>query len=193
MSRIFLMITLILVTGGMMLLEAKNPIVEMKTNHGVIKLELFQESAPVTVENFLKYVNDGFFDGLVFHRVISNFMIQGGGFDQEGNQKKATYPAIKNEADNGIKNDRGTIAMARTSIVNSATCQFFINVKDNPSLNFTSKTLAGYGYAVFGKVIEGMETVDKIRYLKTGIDKRTGMRDWPVDEAIIISAKVVEK
>ena len=128
--------------------------VQMKTTFGTITLELDGEKAPKTVENFLNYVKDGFFDGTIFHRVIDNFMIQGGGFDTEMRQKPTMDP-IENEADNGLTNDRGTIAMARTMDPNSATAQFFINVKDNDFLNHTGKNMQGWGYAVFGKVTEG--------------------------------------
>ena len=133
----------------------------MKTNIGDIKIELYPSKAPVTVENFLAYVKENFYDGLVFHRVIENFMIQGGGFDEGLNQKQTKAPIII-ESDNGLKNDRGTIAMARTNVPNSATSQFFINHANNDFLNFRSKDEAGYGYAVFGKVIDGMDVVDNI-------------------------------
>ncbi len=139
----------------------------MKTNIGDIKLELYPDKAPVTVKNFVSYINDGFYDGLVFHRVIENFMIQGGGFDEGLNQKETKSPIII-ESDNGLKNDRGTIAMARTQVPDSATSQFFINLVNNDFLNFRSKDTAGYGYAVFGKVTEGMDVVDKIATVPTG-------------------------
>lgn len=138
----------------------------MKTNIGDIKIELYPSKAPVTVENFLAYVKENFYDGLVFHRVIENFMIQGGGFDENLNQKQTKAPIII-ESDNGLKNDRGTIAMARTNVPNSATSQFFINHANNDFLNFRSKDEAGYGYAVFGKVIDGMDVVDKIATVPT--------------------------
>ena len=138
----------------------------MKTNIGDIKIELYPSKAPVTVENFLAYVKKNFYDGLVFHRVIENFMIQGGGFDEGLNQKQTKAPIII-ESDNGLKNDRGTIAMARTNVPNSATSQFFINHANNDFLNFRSKDEAGYGYAVFGKVIDGMDVVDKIATVPT--------------------------
>lgn len=143
-----------------------NPVVAMKTSMGTIKIELFAEKAPVTVKNFLSYVDGKFFDGTVFHRVINNFMIQGGGFTNAvPMRQKNTKPTIVNEADNGLKNDRGTIAMARTQDPNSATSQFFINVVDNKMLN---KSQGNAGYAVFGKVIAGMDVVDKIRAVPTG-------------------------
>lgn len=139
----------------------------MKTNVGDIKLELYPDKAPLTVKNFLSYVNDKFFNGLIFHRVINGFMIQGGGFDENLNQKETKGP-IKIESNNGLKNDRGTIAMARTNDPNSATSQFFINLVDNNFLNFRSPDISGYGYAVFGKVTDGMDIVDKIATVPTG-------------------------
>ncbi len=139
----------------------------MKTNIGDIKLELYPDKAPVTVENFLSYVKDNFYDKLIFHRVIENFMIQGGGFDEKLQQKPTKAPIVI-ESDNGLKNERGTIAMARTRDPNSATCQFFINHIDNNALNFRSKDISGYGYAVFGKVTEGMDIVDRIATVPTG-------------------------
>ncbi len=139
----------------------------MKTNIGKIKLELYPDKAPITVENFISYVKDKFFDGLIFHRVIDGFMIQGGGFDENLHQKEPNTP-IKIESDNGLKNDRGTIAMARTNDPNSATSQFFINLVDNNFLNFRSPDVSGYGYAVFGKVTDGMDVVDKIATVPTG-------------------------
>lgn len=147
--------------------SSKNINILMKTNIGEIKLELYPEKAPVTVENFVSYVNDNFFNGLIFHRVIDGFMIQGGGFDENLHQKETKAP-IKIESDNGLKNDRGTIAMARTNDPNSATSQFFINLVDNNFLNFRSPDITGYGYAVFGKVTDGMEVVDKIATVPTG-------------------------
>jgi len=136
--------------------------VKLHTNHGIITLELDAEKAPKTVENFLQYVRDGFFDGTIFHRVIDGFMIQGGGFEP-GMTQKPTRDAIENEASNGLKNEAYTIAMARTPNPNSATAQFFINVANNSFLNFTAPTPQGYGYAVFGKVVEGMDVVDAIK------------------------------
>ncbi len=142
--------------------EEANPVVIMETSEGTIKIELWQEKAPTTVTNFLRYVDDGFYDGTIFHRVISDFMIQGGGLTPDMKEKK-TRSAIKNEASPELKNKRGTIAMARTNLVNSATAQFFINVEDNEFLNQKNKTPAGFGYAVFGEVVEGMDTVDRIK------------------------------
>ncbi len=139
------------------------PTVVLTTNQGRIEIELYPDKAPSTVENFLAYVDSRYYDGTIFHRVIKDFMIQGGGFDANGRQKP-TNPPIKNEADNGLKNERGTIAMARTSAPHSATAQFFINVKDNDFLNFTEPTARGYGYTVFGKVTAGMDVVDKIQH-----------------------------
>src|SRR5690606_29770955 len=144
-----------------------NPRVSLQTSQGQILIELNAEKAPKTVENFLTYAKEGFFDGTIFHRVINNFMVQGGGFDADMKQKQ-THAPIENEADNGLKNDRYTLAMARTSDPHSATAQFFINVADNDFLNFTSPTPNGWGYAVFGKVVEGTEIVDKITAVKTG-------------------------
>lgn len=153
----------------------------MKTNRGDIELQLDRGKAPISVENFLAYVEAGHYNGTVFHRVIKNFMIQGGGFD-ENMVRKATLPAIKNEADNGLKNDRGTIAMARTSAVDSATSQFFINVKNNDFLNHGFRD---FGYAVFGKVTSGMEIVDTIA------STATGARDVPLDAVVISSVSVI--
>jgi len=148
--------------------------VKLHTNHGIITLELDAEKAPQTVENFLQYVRDGLFDGTIFHRVIDGFMIQGGGFEA-GMTQKPTRDAIRNEASNGLRNEAYTIAMARTSNPDSATAQFFINVANNSFLNFTAPTPQGYGYAVFGKVVEGMDVVDAIKKLKTG--NRAGHQD----------------
>jgi cyclophilin family peptidyl-prolyl cis-trans isomerase len=144
-----------------------NPQVKVDTSQGSFVLELYPDKAPTTVANFLDYVNSGFYNGTIFHRVIDGFMIQGGGFTEDY-ARKQTNAAIMNEADNGLKNKRGTIAMARTSEPHSATSQFFINVKDNDFLDHSAKTPTGWGYAVFGKVIKGMDTVDKIRKVETG-------------------------
>ena len=161
----------------------------MRTTFGDIKLELDAERAPKTVENFLMYAREGFFNGTIFHRVIDNFMIQGGGFDTEM-QQKSTQEPIENEADNGLNNDTATIAMARTMDPHSATAQFFINVKDNDFLNHSGKTMQGWGYAVFGKVVEGKEVLDKIRAVPT--TSRAGHQDVPVDPVIIESVDIVE-
>jgi peptidyl-prolyl cis-trans isomerase A (cyclophilin A) len=168
---------------------AKNPVVLMETSMGNVKIQLDPQSAPISVKNFLDYVKSGFFSGTIFHRVIPNFMIQGGGFTAEMHQKPTNAP-IKNEAGNGLKNDRGTIAMARTMIVDSATAQFFINVKNNDFLNHRDESMQGYGYAVFGKVIEGMDVVDKIAAVKTGFQK--GMSDVPDTAVVIKSIKLLK-
>lgn len=141
-------------------------IVTVKTSEGTIRIELWEDKAPITVKNFIRYVDEGFYDGTIFHRVIDNFMIQGGGFTANMVQKKPHEP-IKNEARSDVKNDVGTLAMARTNVIDSATCQFFINVKDNEFLNHRDDSPAGFGYAVFGKVIEGLEVVDKIKKVPT--------------------------
>jgi peptidyl-prolyl cis-trans isomerase A (cyclophilin A)/peptidyl-prolyl cis-trans isomerase B (cyclophilin B) len=146
---------------------AADPQVDIKTSHGTLRVELYAGKAPKTVASFLQYVRDGHFDGTIFHRVIDGFMIQGGGFDKSYNQKK-TRDSIENEAANGLKNDLGTIAMARTSAPHSASSQFFINLKNNDFLNYTSPDPRGHGYAVFGKVVSGMDVVMKIGKLKTG-------------------------
>lgn len=146
---------------------AANPQVELKTTQGPIVVELYPDKAPGTVENFLRYVKDSFYDGTVFHRVIPGFMVQGGGFTSDFRQKPTREP-VRNEASNGLKNERGTLAMARTGDPHSATAQFFINTVDNPSLNFRAPNPQGYGYTVFGKVVKGMDVVDKIAALPTG-------------------------
>lgn len=156
----------------------KKTVVVIETTLGDIEVELNEEKAPVTVANFLAYVDESFYDGTIFHRVIPNFMIQGGGFTGAMSQKPTKKP-IKNEADNGLANDRGTIAMARTMVVDSATAQFFINTVDNKFLNFRAPNMQGYGYAVFGRVTSGMDVVDAISAVKTGV--RNGMRDVPVE------------
>lgn len=161
--------------------------VKLSTNFGDITLELNAEKAPITVANFLNYVEAGFYNGLIFHRVISNFMVQGGGFDANMKQKPTSEP-IKNEANNGLSNDCYTIAMARTSIPDSASSQFFINVADNGFLNHTAPTSSGWGYCVFGKVVEGMDVVDKIKAVAT--TSRAGHQDVPVDPVIINQATV---
>ncbi len=161
--------------------------VKLETNMGVVKIELDSEKAPKTTENFLSYVRDGFYDGTIFHRVIDGFMIQGGGFDDQMNQKTTKEP-VENEAQNGLKNDKYTVAMARTQDPHSATAQFFINVKDNDFLNHTAPTTRGWGYAVFGKVVEGTEIVDAIKGVKTG---NVGFhQDVPLEPVVIIKATV---
>lgn len=163
--------------------------VKIETSHGTIVAELDPEKAPVTVENFLKYVRDGFYNGTIFHRVIDGFMIQGGGFDDNMQQKK-TLPPIKNEAGNGLKNVKGTLAMARTSVVDSATAQFFINLADNGFLDHRDETQSGYGYAVFGKVVEGMDVVEAIGKVPTG-DFR-GHQDVPASNVVMEKVTVME-
>lgn len=167
----------------------ENPVVLMETSLGNITIELDQTKAPVSVKNFLSYVDEKFYDGTIFHRVISNFMIQGGGFTADMQQKRAKAP-IKNEAGNGLKNMRGTIAMARTNVVDSATAQFFINVVDNDFLDHQNNTPQGFGYAVFGKVTEGMDVVDKIKSVKTG--SKMGSSDVPAEAVVIKSVKRVQ-
>ncbi len=164
--------------------KVSNPVVIIDTSMGKIDVELNPAKAPKTVENFLKYVHAGFYSGTIFHRVIKGFMIQGGGLDEQMNEKE-TRPPIKNEADNGLKNEKYTIAMARTSVVDSATAQFFINTADNAFLNFRSKNPQGYGYAVFGKVISGEKVVDKIEAVATA--DKNGMQDVPVTPVVIKS------
>ncbi len=161
--------------------------VKMQTNFGTIMLDLDAEKAPLTVANFLQYVNDGFYNGTIFHRVIDGFMIQGGGFMPDMTQK-ATRDTIQNEANNGLKNDIYTIAMARTPNPHSASSQFFINAGDNSFLNFTSETPQGWGYCVFGKVVEGQDVIDKIKKVRTG--NKAGHQDVPVEDVIIESAEV---
>ena len=167
----------------------ENPVVLMETSLGNIRIELDQAKAPITVKNFLSYVDEKFYDSTIFHRVISNFMIQGGGFTAEMQQKR-TKPPIKNEAGNGLKNMRGTIVMARTNVVDSATAQFFINVVDNDFLDHQNTTPQGFGYAVFGKVIEGMDVVDKIKAVKTG--SKMGFSDVPAETVVIKSVRKVQ-
>lgn len=166
-----------------------NPKVKLQTNHGDMLVELNAEKAPKTVENFITYVKDGFFDGTIFHRVINNFMIQGGGFEP-GMKQKDTRDNVENEANNGLRNNRYTLAMARTSDPHSATAQFFINVADNDFLNHTAPTSNGWGYAVFGEVIEGTDVVDKIKTVKTGT--KGFHQDVPVEDVIIEKATLVE-
>ncbi len=166
-----------------------NPTVLLETSSGDILIELFPEQAPATVENFLTYVKDGFYTNTIFHRVIKGFMIQGGGLTMKMENKPTRAP-IRNEADNGLKNDRGTIAMARTSDPHSATAQFFINTVDNDFLNFSSPDVNGYGYCVFGKVVDGMDVVDKIEKVKT---RTLGMHsDVPTDMVLITGASLFE-
>ena len=168
---------------------AANPTVEMKTNLGSFTLELYPDKAPKTVENFLKYAKGGFYKGTVFHRVIDNFMIQGGGFDTNLKEKETFYP-IQNEAANGLKNETYTIAMARTMNPHSATAQFFINVRDNAFLDHTAPTPRGWGYAVFGKVVKGQEVVMKISKVRTG-PRDPLPSDVPLENVVIEDVKVL--
>jgi peptidyl-prolyl cis-trans isomerase B (cyclophilin B) len=183
----FFLLTLAAGLLGAVPARAANPVVVMETSMGNIKIELFEDKSPVTVKNFLRYVDDKFYDGTVYHRVIPNFMIQGGGFEPGMKQKKTRDP-IKNEASNGLSNAKYTIAMARTSDPDSATAQFFINVKDN---KFLDKSAESDGYAVFGKVIDGEDVVDKIKDVKTG--SRGGHQNVPVEDVIIKSVRRSDK
>jgi cyclophilin family peptidyl-prolyl cis-trans isomerase len=178
MKRLFLAVVGLALLAGTA--SAANPVVIMETSKGTIKIELNEEKAPITVKNFLKYVEDKHYDGTIFHRVIDGFMIQGGGLEPGLKEKTARDP-IKNESGNGLKNDRGTIAMARTSELDSATCQFYINVVDNPKLDELK-------YCVFGKVIDGLDVVDKIKNVKTATKGR--MQNVPEEDIVIKSVKV---
>ena len=175
---------------------AENPVVVIETSMGTIKVELFEDKAPITVKNFLAYADDKFYDETIFHRVIGkenggkDFMIQGGGFTADMSQKK-TKDQIKNEATNGLTNDRGTLAMARTNVVDSATAQFFVNLTDNDFLNHKNTSTSGFGYCVFGKVTEGMDVVDKIKAVKT--TTKSGMGDVPVETVTIKSVRRAAK
>lgn len=178
----------LLFSGTSALAKGKNPVVELDTSMGKIKLELFAKKAPKSVANFLRYVRSGHYKGTIFHRVMSTFMIQGGGMTPDMREKRTKKP-IRNEADNGLSNARGTLAMARTSAPHSATAQFFINVRNNKMLDHKSKTLRGWGYCVFGKVVAGMKTVDKIRLVST--TARKGHENVPVEPILIKNAKVL--
>lgn len=169
--------------------KRKAPMVKLSTNFGTITLELNAKAAPETVANFLQYVRDGHYDGTIFHRVIDGFMIQGGGFTSDMEQKPTRAP-VRNEAANGLKNDAYTIAMARTPNPDSATSQFFINVADNSFLNFREPSAQGYGYCVFGKVVEGRDVVDRIRKVSTGT--RAGHQDVPREDVLIEKAEILE-
>lgn len=162
----------------------------LHTNFGDIKIELNYEKAPITAKNFEEYVTSGHYNGTIFHRVINGFMVQGGGFDADMQQKETNDP-IENEADNGLSNDTGTLAMARTMDPHSASAQFFINVADNTFLNHTSKDMQGWGYCVFGKVVEGMEVVNQIKEVKT--TSKAGHQDVPAEAVIIESAELIEE
>jgi peptidyl-prolyl cis-trans isomerase A (cyclophilin A) len=182
------MLFALLLSANIALAEGKdNPLLVMETSLGSMKLELFRDKAPLSVANFLAYVATGFYDGTIFHRVIRGFMIQGGGFDT-GFREKPTRAPIRNEADNGLENRRGTLAMARTADPGSATSQFFINQVDNRTLNRPSPD--GYGYAVFGRVVEGMEVVDRIARVRTGY--REGFQDVPLERVEIRSIRVIK-
>jgi peptidyl-prolyl cis-trans isomerase B (cyclophilin B) len=184
-----LMAGLILGAGASARAERSHPLVKLETSMGDITLELYPDKAPVTVANFLEYVNAGFFNGTIFHRVINGFMIQGGGLDAKMN-KKSTRAPIKNEADNGLTNDAYTLAMARTNDPNSATAQFFISVANNTFLNHTAKTPQGWGYAVFAKVVKGKEVVDKIKAVPT--TTRDSYENVPQEPITIVKATVVQ-
>jgi peptidyl-prolyl cis-trans isomerase B (cyclophilin B) len=162
--------------------------IHLNTTHGTIILELYPDIAPKTVENFLTYVRERFYDGTLFHRVIDNFVIQGGGFES-GMRQKPTHPPIQNEADNKKRNIRGSVAMARTSDPHSATSQFFINLADNDFLNYTASTPEGWGYCVFGQVIEGMHVVDRIKGVPTG--SKLGFKDVPLTDVLIENVQIV--
>jgi peptidyl-prolyl cis-trans isomerase A (cyclophilin A)/peptidyl-prolyl cis-trans isomerase B (cyclophilin B) len=157
--------------------------IKVDTTLGSFSVEFFEKEAPISVANFLKYVDDGFFDGTIFHRIVPGFVIQGGGFTEDLSQKR-TNPAIKNEADNGLKNGRGTLSMARTNDINSATSQFFVNLKDN---DFLDHTRGNFGYAVFGKVTEGMDVIDKIAAVETG--RKRGFDDVPLEAVIMTTVR----
>mgnify|MGYP001122504155 CR=1 FL=1 len=181
-----LIVLSLILFAGAAIAEDINPKVVLETSQGKIVLALYPDKAPETVKNFLSYVDAKYYDGTIFHRVIPNFMIQGGGFTADM-KRKATGSPIKNEADQGLKNDRGTISMARTGDPHSATAQFFINSKNNDFLNYRSQTQQGWGYAAFGKVVDGMKTVDAISAVKT--KSRGGLRDVPAEPVVIKSAR----
>jgi len=185
LSRAFVLLSILTLTVSAA--QAANPQVALETSKGTIVLELYPDKAPKTVENFLGYVESGFFDGTIFHRVIPDFMIQGGGLTADM-KKKDTRAPIQNEADNGLTNDRGTVAMARTGDPHSATAQFFINSKDNAFLNHSAKSASGWGYAVFGKVVEGMDVVDAISAVAT--TRKGMMADVPVEPIVISKASL---
>ena len=193
MKRLFTTLFAVLLCCAMQsshsLTQGKKTMVKLHTNHGIITLQLDAEKAPNTVKNFLEYVNSGFYDGTIFHRVIADFMIQGGGFEPGMKQKKVNAP-IQNEAANGLGNDNYTVAMARTSDPHSATAQFFINTKNNRFLNHVAPNAQDYGYCVFGKVVEGTEVVDAICKVKTGFN--AGHQDVPEEDVIITKAEVVK-
>lgn len=185
----FAALSAVLLAGPFTLHAGEKTMILMKTTQGDIQLELDAEKAPNTVANFLKYVESGHYNGTIFHRVIDGFMIQGGGFDKEMRQKPAPH-TVDNEADNGLKNNKGTLAMARTSDPHSASAQFFINTKDNDFLNFRSPTPQGWGYCVFGKVVDGMDVVDAVEGVKTGRHGPYG--DVPVEPVIITEVQLID-
>jgi cyclophilin family peptidyl-prolyl cis-trans isomerase len=191
MKKLFapLVAALLILTTGVV--SAANPRVAMDTSMGEVVIELYPEQAPLTVQNFLRYVNDGAYDGTIFHRVIKAFMNQGGGFTPDLQKRPTSYPPVRNEADNGLKNQYGTIAMARTNDPHSATNQFFINTADNDFLNFRSKSAQGWGYTVFGKVIEGMDVMDSVANVKTG-PRGPFRSDVPVSDVVIKSIRQLE-
>ncbi len=189
MRHLVIMAMLVFALPSLTEAGSKNPQVEVETSKGTIVIEVYPEKAPKTVDNFLRYVRWGQYDDTIFHRVIPDFMIQGGGFTPKM-KKKLTEMPVENEADNGLKNDRGTIAMARTPDPHSATAQFFINTNNNGSLNHRSKTPQGWGYTVFGKVIKGMDVVDAISKVKTG--SKAGMKNVPIEDVVIIEAVMKE-
>lgn len=192
LKRLLTVCAALCLSAGIACAEAKkNPLVEMETSLGKIKLELFEKEAPLSVKNFLDYANSGYYSGTIFHRVIPGFMIQGGGLTSKLFPKGGEKPSIKNEAANGLKNTRGTLSMARTGDPDSATAQFFINVNDNTFLNHRDKTVPGYGYAVFGKVVEGMDVVDKI--VNTPQEKKNSVfQNVPKEPVVIKSVKVLK-
>jgi cyclophilin family peptidyl-prolyl cis-trans isomerase len=190
MKHLFASTAALLLAITFQTVHAENPKVSMETSKGAVVIELYADKAPVSVENFLRYVNDNAYDGTVFHRVIKGFMNQGGGFTPDLQKKPAKYPPIKNEADNGLKNKRGTIAMARTNDPNSATNQFFINTVDNAFLDHKDRSTRGWGYPVFGEVTEGMEVMDAIAATRTG-PRGPFRSDVPLETIEIISIKVV--
>ncbi len=190
-SLIILLATaLVTAAGAMAQPERRHPVVKLQTSMGDIEVELYEDKAPKSVANFLAYVKDGHYDGTIFHRVINGFMIQGGGFTADMQQKPTRNP-VENEADNGLKNEAYTLAMARTQDPNSASAQFFINVKNNDFLNHTSKTPQGWGYAVFGKVVKGQGVVNKIKAVATG--SKGMFDDVPLQAVVIEKAEVVEQ
>jgi len=170
--------------------QQQHPVVRLETSMGTVKIELRPDKAPVTVKNFLTYVNEGFYDGLIFHRVVPNFVIQAGGFEPGMVYREPTHPPIKNEADNGLKNQRGTVAMARAYPIDSAAAQFFINMVDNPRLDHHGPEPVEFGYAVFGRVIEGMDVLEKMAFIPTGMQSQH--QNVPMRDIIITKATVEE-